>query len=1058
VAIKCPKCHFDNPNDTTYCGKCATLLASPRESPFSQTETIQSPVNELTTGSTFAGRYQVIEELGHGGMGRVYKVFDTDIKERVALKLLRPEIALDKETVERFSNELKLARKISHRNVCRMFDLGKAGSTTFITMEFVPGEDLKGLIRKMGQLGAGRAVSIAKQVSEGLAEAHHLGIIHRDLKPQNIMVDEDGNVRIMDFGIARSLRAKGITGAGVMIGTPEYMSPEQVEGKPADQRTDIYSLGVILFEMVVGCPPFEGETPFSIANKHKSEPPPVPKKLLPQLPDALNKIILRCLEKDKANRYQTAEELVTDLAAVEQTLPLTERALIRAKTKTRISREITVKLSPRRLVIPAAAAVVLLAFIILGSKFLFKKRVNYPPPLENSFVIVSFDNKTGDKSQDAFRNVFPDIMRTKFEQTGVRYVATFERMTDLLKQAGKTDVDFIDSELGFELARRDGVKALVAGSYSRSGSMFVTTLRIIDVETKASLATASASGTGSESILTTQIDELCRQIFPRLSFSQAQLEKAKTPIVDYSTKSLEAYKNYVLGEEARKKWKLAETKEYYEKAIGIDPEFALAYLGLVDVLPYTGEMTKAMEYLEKAQALRFKVPEKERMQIEWNYASLKDGDLGRCVAILEEYTKIYPKDAWALLWLGTAYRCFLGRYDESTALYKKASVIDPSLPTANEILVNLYLAKDLNKYRDLLNRTFDSKSIEYIAGMGDLSFLGGDLNQAILFYKKTPSFPMGFVKPNVLHYCYALKEEWPEALRQLDAYAADASTPELKFQAYVLKAMHESCLGSPSRAARDLQEAQRLLGNAQGAAEDQFFQVLIDWARFWIAHDQGDLAACRQSLPAWPERSIQMFVSKTYFKLTALLARGSLDLQEKRMDLVKQTLSEMEGLDRDIGPLKMPFSSSTDAERARFLLANFQAEVHLAEGSPKKAVSVLAGISPPEPPDFQNTQFLIIYLAPFFKDALARAYEQMGDLDRAIAEYQRLLRVDPKIGPRFPPHPKYHLRLAKLFERTGNKLKASEEYSRFLDLWKSADPGQAAVEDARRSLALLNRP
>jgi len=262
--MKCPKCQAENPETKQFCGDCGEQLPPFKNIHKEVTETLQTPVHELSTGSTFAGRYQVIEELGKGGMGRVYKVFDTDIKEKIALKLLRPEIILGKETVERFSNELKLARKISHRNVCRMFDLGKAESTTFITMEFVAGEDLKKLIRKMGQISAGRAVSIARQVCEGLAEAHHLGVVHRDLKPQNIMVDEDGNARIMDFGIARSLKGKGITGVGVMIGTPEYMSPEQIEGKEVDQRSDIYSLGIILYEMVTGRVPFEGDTPFTI--------------------------------------------------------------------------------------------------------------------------------------------------------------------------------------------------------------------------------------------------------------------------------------------------------------------------------------------------------------------------------------------------------------------------------------------------------------------------------------------------------------------------------------------------------------------------------------------------------------------------------------------------------------------------------------------------------------------------------------------------------------------------------------------------------------------------
>jgi len=193
-----------------------------------------------------------------------------------------------------------------------------------------------------GTVFAGRHEIIEELGTGGMGEAHKLGITHRDLKPGNIMIDKDGQAKVMDFEIARVRQEKGVTGEDVIIGTPEYMSSEQIEGKPADPRSDIYSLGVILFEMIVGRASFEGETPFSIANKHKTEPPPVPKKLMPQIPEALNKLILRGLEKNKAKRYQTAEELVADLSAVEQALPMTDRVV--AKKKTLTSREITVKL------------------------------------------------------------------------------------------------------------------------------------------------------------------------------------------------------------------------------------------------------------------------------------------------------------------------------------------------------------------------------------------------------------------------------------------------------------------------------------------------------------------------------------------------------------------------------------------------------------------------------------------------------------------------------------------------------------------------------------------
>jgi len=343
MSIICPKCQHDNPSDSKYCKECATPLPSSEN--IEVTATIETPKEELTTGAIFAGRYQIIEELGKGGMGRVYKANDTDIKEKVAIKLIKPEISTDKKTIERFQNELKFARKIRHKNVCQMYDLNREEGTYYITMEYVEGENLKNMIRMSGQLGIGTAISVGKQVCEGLAEAHKLGVIHRDLKPSNIMIDREGSVRIMDFGIARSLKEKGITGAGVMIGTHEYMSLEQVEGKETDQSSDIYSLGVILYEMVTGRVPFEGDTPFSIGVKQKSEIPRPPKEINEQIPEDLNQMILNCMEKDKEKRYQNVGELKSDLVRLEQGLPTTDRVIPKKKPQT--SEEITVTFKKR---------------------------------------------------------------------------------------------------------------------------------------------------------------------------------------------------------------------------------------------------------------------------------------------------------------------------------------------------------------------------------------------------------------------------------------------------------------------------------------------------------------------------------------------------------------------------------------------------------------------------------------------------------------------------------------------------------------------------------------
>jgi serine/threonine protein kinase len=365
--MKCPSCQADNLPDSRFCHRCATPLPSDiAGATLSYTKTMVTPFEDLSRGTIFADRYEIIEELGKGGMGKVYKVYDLKIKEVVALKLIKPEIGFNEKAVERFKNELKFARKISHRHVCRLYDLGEFGLAHFITMEYVEGEDLKKFIRRAGYIVPPKAVSIAKQVCEGLAEAHRLDVVHRDLKPQNVMIDREGNARIMDFGLARFMEADGITGSGVMLGTPEYMSPEQVDLKDVDARTDFYSLGVIMHEMATGKVPFEGETPLSIAIKHKNEKPRDSRETNPLIPESFAHMILKCLEKDRTKRYQSAGELLQDLTRIEQGLPAAIKEI--SKSEPRGSREITVKFQLRKVILPALVLLCALIVVFIALK------------------------------------------------------------------------------------------------------------------------------------------------------------------------------------------------------------------------------------------------------------------------------------------------------------------------------------------------------------------------------------------------------------------------------------------------------------------------------------------------------------------------------------------------------------------------------------------------------------------------------------------------------------------------------------------------------------------
>jgi len=370
--MKCPQCHRDNPQDTQFCGHCASpLTVSDGTLPF-VTKTLQFSAEELTVGGSFAGRYQILEELGQGGMGRVYLAMDKELEEKIALKLINPKIAADERTLQRFRNELKLARQIVHKNVCRMFDLSKYQDVHYLTMEYVPGENLKNLLKRVGALSVGKALAVAIQICAGLEEAHRLGVIHRDLKPQNIMIDREGNVRIMDFGIARSLAGKGLTDDGQLIGTLEYMSPEQLEGKKADERSDIYSVGVIVYEMVTGRLPFEGETPISIAAKHINAVPPEPRNLAVHIPEGFSQTIMRCLEKDRDQRYQTAEALGVALREIESSIPATQP--IRPPQKAPTSRVIGRSGGRKKILIPAIAV----AVVAIGLTWLFVFRKNAP--------------------------------------------------------------------------------------------------------------------------------------------------------------------------------------------------------------------------------------------------------------------------------------------------------------------------------------------------------------------------------------------------------------------------------------------------------------------------------------------------------------------------------------------------------------------------------------------------------------------------------------------------------------------------------------------------------
>jgi len=1024
--MECPKCHFKYPKDTSYCSKCGTQLPFSEEISISHTETMESSKEELTTGSTFAERYQIIEELGKGGMGRVYRAVDKKLKEEVALKLIKSEIASDKKTIDRFSNELKIARKIAHKNVGRMYELLEDKGTHFITMEYVPGQDLKGLIRQTGQLAIGTAISIAKQVCEGLTEAHRLGVVHRDLKPSNLMIDKDGNARIMDFGIARSLKAKGITGAGVMIGTPEYMSPEQVEGKEADQRSDIYALGVMLYEMVTGSVPFEGDTAFAIGVKHKSEIPKDPKGINSQIPDDLSRLILKCMEKDKAKRYQSLGDVYSELANIEKGIPTTDRVVSKRKPLT--SREITVTFGVKKLFIPAMVVVGLIIAAVVIWQLLPQKEAVPLSSDKPSLAIMYFKNDTGDESLEHWRSALSQWLITDLSQSTHIDVLPVDRLFSIHRKLNLLEAKSYASEDLKKVAAEGGANHIFQASLSRAGDTFRVDYSLQEADTLKSIGSDYVKGKGEESF-PTMVDELTRKIKSDFKLSDKELASdIDKEVGKITTSAPEAYKYYTEGRKYHRKGDYRQAIPFFEKAVEIDPDFAMAHRAMAAANKNIGNNDEHNKNIEKALELSDRASDRERYLIQGDYYSISEETYDKAIEAYTRLLELYPDDSSGLNNLGIIYRS-LEEYDKALKYYKLAYQKKKDFPICTNV-ANTYEALGLyDKARDILgdyiNNVSDDARLHVYLVKNYVS--DGKLDLALEEADKAIALNPNSYNKVWIYYLQgdfaAVEKECKEWLEK-DEKRRHARARNMLERLYRTQGKFEK---AEEQAQLGLKLAEE---EAYEGWETRFHYIL---AYIYLVKGSPE-EALKEASKVWesvPEnQTFWQQMSDLELKVYMHIEMKSLDKAQKAADELKELIEK--------SIYKKNISS----------YYHFMGRIELEKENFPKAI------------EYSKEAFSLFAYGPLVQDAtdiepLALAYYRSGNLDKAREHYEWITSLTWGRDSWGDIYAKSFYMLGKIYQEQGKKNKAIENYEKFLDLWKEADPGLPEVEDAKKQLAEL---